>query len=108
MPFYEYQCKNCKHQLEVLQKMSDPALTECPECHRPELAKLVSKTSFQLKGQGWYVTDYKDKDKKKPEPTSATTPTIATTASQEKKVETTASTESKPAASTQSVKETKE
>lgn len=64
MPIYEYQCRACKHHFEKLQKMSDPALSVCPECQQPELAKLVSAAGFQLKGDGWYVTDFKG-DKKK-------------------------------------------
>jgi putative FmdB family regulatory protein len=65
MPIYEYQCSACGHQLEVIQKMSDQPLTECPECHQPNLTKLVSAAGFQLKGTGWYVTDYSAKGKAK-------------------------------------------
>jgi putative FmdB family regulatory protein len=57
MPIYEYACTKCGHQLEVMQKVSDKPLTRCPEC-RGKLEKLFSQTSFQLKGGGWYVTDY--------------------------------------------------
>lgn len=66
MPIYEYQCSACGHQLEALQKVSEAALTECPECHKASLQKQVSSTSFQLKGTGWYATDFKTpgKDKK--------------------------------------------
>lgn len=63
MPFYEYQCKACGHQLEALQKISDPALTQCPNCNKNELVKQVSAPAFHLKGSGWYVTDFKDKNK---------------------------------------------
>lgn len=59
MPIYEYQCELCGHALEQLQKMSDPELTECPACHAPGLRKLVSAAGFQLKGNGWYVTDFR-------------------------------------------------
>ena len=65
MPIYEYKCKNCEHQFEQLQKINDEPLSTCPECHKPELMKLVSNTSFQLKGTGWYATDFKDKKPKK-------------------------------------------
>lgn len=58
MPIYEYQCEKCQEILEISQKMSDPLLTECPKC-QGQLKKLVSRTSFQLKGGGWYKTDYK-------------------------------------------------
>jgi putative FmdB family regulatory protein len=61
MPIYEYQCKECGHALEALQKMSDDALTDCPVCHKSALEKLISATSFQLKGTGWYVTDFRNK-----------------------------------------------
>ncbi len=46
MPFYEYQCQACGHRLEAMQKMSDPLLTDCPECGKPELTKLISTGSF--------------------------------------------------------------
>jgi len=59
MPFYEYQCEQCGHELEVLQKISDPLLTDCPECAQPALKKLVSAAGFRLKGSGWYETDFK-------------------------------------------------
>jgi len=67
MPIYEYQCTACGHQLETMQKFSDAPLKECPACHQPDLQKLVSSSAFHLKGGGWYVTDIRDKDKKKPE-----------------------------------------
>lgn len=67
MPIYEYQCSNCGHQLEAIQKFSDDPLHECPECKQSTLQKLVSNSAFHLKGGGWYVTDFRDKDKKKPE-----------------------------------------
>ena len=66
MPIYEYQCTACGHQLEAIQKFSDEPLKECPECHKPDLQKLISSSAFHLKGGGWYVTDIRDKDKKKP------------------------------------------
>ncbi|MEP7341687.1 MAG: zinc ribbon domain-containing protein [Acidobacteriota bacterium] len=57
MPIYEYTCQKCGHHLEVMQKMSDKPLTKCPKC-KGKLDKIFSQTSFQLKGSGWYVTDY--------------------------------------------------
>ncbi|MHB1949256.1 MAG: FmdB family zinc ribbon protein [Gammaproteobacteria bacterium] len=63
MPIYEYQCKACGHALEVFQKMSEAPITDCPVCHKPELQKLVSAAGFQLKGTGWYATDFRDKGK---------------------------------------------
>ena len=65
MPIYEYYCESCQHQLEALQKMTEEPLKECPECHQPTLNKLVSAPSFQLKGTGWYATDFRDKGKPK-------------------------------------------
>ncbi|MCB2262849.1 MAG: zinc ribbon domain-containing protein [Candidatus Thiosymbion ectosymbiont of Robbea hypermnestra] len=59
MPFYEYRCEHCGHELEVLQKISDAPLVDCPECARPALKKLVSAAGFRLKGGGWYETDFK-------------------------------------------------
>jgi putative FmdB family regulatory protein len=63
MPIYEYQCNACNHQFDVLQKMSDAPLTDCPSCHKAALQKMMSATSFQLKGTGWYATDFKTKPK---------------------------------------------
>ena len=60
MPIYEYRCASCGHELEALQRLSDAPLTECPACHKPELQKLVSAAGFQLKGSGWYVTDFRN------------------------------------------------
>ncbi len=59
MPIYEYRCSSCGHDLEVLQKFSDPVLTTCPSCHAEALVKRVSAAGFQLKGSGWYVTDFR-------------------------------------------------
>ncbi|MEJ0098655.1 MAG: FmdB family zinc ribbon protein [Pseudomonadota bacterium] len=66
MPFYEYQCKACGAQTEVLQKITDAPLKKCPECGKNQLTKLVSAPVFRLKGGGWYETDFKtDKDNKR-------------------------------------------
>ncbi|MEQ8660569.1 MAG: zinc ribbon domain-containing protein [Gammaproteobacteria bacterium] len=64
MPIYEYQCNDCGHKLEILQRMSDEPLKTCPSCSQESLRKLVSAAGFQLKGTGWYVTDFRDKGKK--------------------------------------------
>lgn len=61
MPIYEYKCQKCKTHFEQLQKVTDKPLRTCPECGEKQLKKLVSNTSFQLKGTGWYVTDFKNK-----------------------------------------------
>ncbi len=68
MPIYEYKCTECEHRLEKLQKMNDDPLKDCPECGKSSLTKLVSASSFKLKGSGWYETDFKNK--KKPESSS--------------------------------------
>ncbi|MDF1760174.1 MAG: zinc ribbon domain-containing protein [Coxiellaceae bacterium] len=71
MPIYEYQCQQCGHHCELLQKISDNPATTCPECHKESLKKLVSAAGFQLKGTGWYVTDFRDKGKAKPKTDSS-------------------------------------
>ncbi len=63
MPLYEYKCQNCGYVFEVIQRFSDPPLTECPKCGG-KLKKLLYPPALSFKGTGWYVTDYK----KKPEP----------------------------------------
>jgi len=60
MPIYEYQCMKCGHVREAWQKFSDPPLTECELCHG-KMKKLISQSTFHLKGTGWYVTDYASK-----------------------------------------------
>ncbi|MEK6749164.1 MAG: zinc ribbon domain-containing protein [Pseudomonadota bacterium] len=65
MPTYEYQCTTCGHALEAFQRMSDAQLTDCPACGKPTLEKKISASGFQLKGTGWYETDFKGKTKKK-------------------------------------------
>lgn len=66
MPIYEYHCKACGHALEAFQKHNESALIDCPHCGKPQLDKVISSTNFQLKGSGWYVTDFRDGNKKKP------------------------------------------
>ncbi len=86
MPVYEYECKDCGKIEEVFQKISDPVRTICPNC-RGNLSKLISQSSFHLKGSGWYVTDYggaKTGSETKPE-TKPETKTD-TTSSESKKV----------------------
>jgi len=64
MPIYEYRCSGCGYEMDKLQKISDPPLTDCPACGRPALQKLVSAAGFRLKGGGWYETDFKSGKKK--------------------------------------------
>ena len=66
MPIYSYRCSACGHAKDVLQKMSDPVLTVCPACAAPTFVKQVTAAGFQLKGSGWYVTDFRGGDKGKP------------------------------------------
>lgn len=65
MPIYEYRCNSCGHEMEVMQKLADDPLKDCPNCAQPELKKLISAVGFRLKGEGWYETDFKTGDKKK-------------------------------------------
>jgi putative FmdB family regulatory protein len=66
MPIYEYVCLKCSHEFEQIQKFSDPPVQKCPSCGG-KVEKKVSLSSFQLKGSGWYATDYAQKDKEKKE-----------------------------------------
>jgi len=60
MPIYAYKCAECGHQMDVIRKLSDPPLIDCPTCGKPTLVKQVTAAGFQLKGAGWYVTDFRD------------------------------------------------
>ncbi len=60
MPIYEYRCATCGFQKEYLQKVSAPRLTDCPECGKPTFDKMLTAAGFQLKGSGWYVTDFRN------------------------------------------------
>ena len=64
MPIYEYECTECGHVLDALQKISDEPLTHCPSCGAAGLKKLLSAPRFRLKGSGWYETDFKDKNRR--------------------------------------------
>lgn len=59
MPIYEYRCSSCGFQKEYLQKVSDPRLTDCPSCGKASFQKMLTAAGFQLKGGGWYATDFK-------------------------------------------------
>ena len=94
MPIYGYRCAECGEEHEALQKVSEPPLTICPACGKPALQKQLSAAGFQLKGSGWYATDFKAPAKKpadkKTEKTESKTDTKTETKSDTK-------TESKPA-----------
>lgn len=85
MPIYAYQCGSCGHAKDVLQKMSDAALSDCPACGASTFNKRLTAPGFQLKGSGWYVTDFKGGATATPtatEPAAAASPaTPPTTAS---------------------------
>jgi putative FmdB family regulatory protein len=75
MPIYEYRCTSCGFQKEYLRKLSDPVLTDCPECGKQTFSKMLSAAGFQLKGSGWYATDFRNSGAKpaaKPDAKSAT------------------------------------
>ena len=65
MPIYEFQCQACGTEIEVLQKINDPHITDCEACGKSEMKKKVTAAAFRLSGAGWYETDFKGGDKKK-------------------------------------------
>lgn len=71
MPIYAYKCSTCGHARDVLQKMSDPVLTVCPACGADAFAKQLTAAGFQLKGSGWYATDFKGGTASAPSPAAA-------------------------------------
>ncbi len=71
MPIYEYHCSSCGIHKEVMQKMSDPVLTTCPECGKDTFSKQLSAPGFQLKGSGWYASDFKGGGTAKPKEDAA-------------------------------------
>src|SRR3954466_1222972 len=75
MPIYEYRCKVCGHQDEHLQKVSDAPLSVCPSCGKRGYRKQLSAAGFQLKGTGWYATDFKSTPKKSDKKTDTKTDT---------------------------------
>ena len=91
MPIYEYYCQECDNLHEQMQKMSEEPLKVCPKCQKESLIKQVSSTSFQLKGTGWYVTDFRDKGKPKIENTKAKSETASDTETSPSKEKETAS-----------------
>jgi len=70
MPIYAYACSNCGLQKDVMQKLSDTPLTICPECGKETLSKQLTAAGFQLKGSGYYATDFKNGSQPKPKPES--------------------------------------
>jgi len=85
MPIYAYRCADCGHTKDVLQKLSDPVLTTCPSCGAQAFQKQLTAAGFQLKGSGWYATDFKGGASNNPsapakadEPAAAATPAAST------------------------------
>jgi len=74
MPIYEYRCSSCGFQKEYLQKVSDPLLSTCPDCGQETFQKMLSAAGFQLKGSGWYATDFKNSKQQKSEPSKSEAP----------------------------------
>ena len=106
MPIYEYRCEQCGD-FEQNQRISDPPLSRCPTCRR-KVRRLISSTSFQLKGSGWYVTDYgragkngatKDKDKDKSTSTDASASSTTTTTDTKSETKSEKKADAKPATS---------
>ena len=94
MPIYEYRCEACGHQDEHLQKISEAPLSVCPACGKPSYRKLLSAAGFQLKGSGWYATDFKSTGKKPAEKKADAKTDTKTDTKTESKPET--KTDSKP------------
>jgi putative FmdB family regulatory protein len=90
MPIYEYECSNCHHQFDVLQKIHDEPVKTCASCGKDKAVRLVSAAGFQLKGTGWYATDFKNKGKpeKKSNANDSNTPASKESKPAETKTET--------------------
>lgn len=94
MPIYEYRCEACGHQDEHLQKVSEPQLTVCPTCGKPAYKKQLSAAGFQLKGSGWYATDFKSAGNKPAEKKADSKSETSTESKTESKPETKADSKS--------------
>jgi putative FmdB family regulatory protein len=100
MPIYEYRCNACGHQEEHLQKVSEAPLSVCPACGKPAYRKQLSAAGFQLKGTGWYATDFKGGSKKPADKKSETKSDTKTDTKSDTKSD--SKTESKPGTKTES------
>jgi putative FmdB family regulatory protein len=98
MPIYAYKCESCGHSKDVLQKMSDAPLTDCPQCGAPAFKKQLTAAGFQLKGSGWYVTDFRGGGGATAVPPVAGSEAPAAAASSEGKPDSAAKTAAAPAA----------
>ena len=98
MPFYEYECRNCKFYTELMQKISDPPLEKCPSCGKKAMQKLISAPVFRLKGGGWYETDFKGDNESKRNLAGADKEESKSEASSDSSKSTESKPEAKPAA----------
>ena len=100
MPIYEYRCDTCGHQEEHLQKLSEAPIPACPACNKASYRKLLSAAGFQLKGSGWYATDFKSSGKKpaekKADSKTESTAETKTESKTDSKTETKTETKSEP------------
>jgi putative FmdB family regulatory protein len=96
MPIYEYRCDECGHQDEHLQKLSEAQLSVCPACNKPSYKKQLSAAGFQLKGSGWYATDFKSAGKKPVEKKADSKSESTTETKTDAKTETKAEPKSEP------------
>lgn len=94
MPIYAYRCESCGFSKDVLQKMSDAPLTDCPQCSAASFRKQLTAAGFQLKGSGWYVTDFRDKGGASSAPKTDSGTPASTDGGATKPAETTAKAES--------------
>lgn len=101
MPVYEYLCGKCGHEFEVTQRITADPIKTCPKCKARKVERLISNTAFQLKGTGWYITDYQRKGQKDPDSAPASTASSTSETKTETKAETKseAKAEAKPAKS---------
>jgi putative FmdB family regulatory protein len=99
MPIYAYKCGSCGHAKDVLQKLSDPALTTCPSCGADSFTKQITAAGFQLKGSGWYATDFRGGNSGAPATPDSTDKPPAESKPGESKPAETKPAESKPAES---------
>lgn len=101
MPIYEYACGICGHLQEAFQGIKDAPLTECEQCHKPSLTRLISAAGFRLKGSGWYETDFKSgTDKKRNLAEGFTNSTASTSSKSEGSTSTEKPVDPKPSNST--------
>lgn len=108
MPIYEYRCSSCGHELEAIQKLAEAPLLACPSCHAESLVKLMSASAFQLKGSGWYATDFKGGSKHAAaKPDDAATPAGETASEAKSEAKTEAKTETKSEAKSEAKAEAK-